>query len=227
MSTPTVERMLETSARRPGQPWPAKRARRTTAGLACVVATLLLAAGCSQDETSAPKPTPTPLASLNTSAMQVPRIEFCTLVPDSAVRQALGGKPDSDTSYGNGDRVDLPGVGREVVHEIGCSWSTDAGASARAWVFGRPVDDAFARKAIASSRATHGCRVTPAPAYGDPSLTQTCRLPGGGNRVRHAGLFGQTWLSCEVGDPTGNVAAVRERADRWCVDVANALNTGG
>jgi hypothetical protein len=203
--------MLETSARR----------------LACVAATFLLATGCSQGETTAPKAAPTPLADLNSSAIQVPRIEFCTLLPQAAVRTALGGKPDSSSSYRNGDDVALPGVGKQVVHEIGCSWSTDDGSSARAWIFARPVDAAFARQAIASSRKTEGCQVGDGAAYGEPSVTQTCRPPDGSTRVRHAGLFGQTWLTCEVTDPGNGVASVRERADAWCVDVVNALNTGG
>ena len=67
--------MLETSARR----------------LACVAATFLLATGCSQGETTAPKASPTPLADLNSSAIQVPRIEFCTLLHKAAVRTALLG----------------------------------------------------------------------------------------------------------------------------------------
>jgi hypothetical protein len=206
--------MRETSARR----------------LACVATTALLATlfttGCSQDEAAAPTPTPTPLDSLNTTAMQIPRIEFCKLVPGSAVKGALGGEPDSSASYSNGDDVAVPDVGKEVVHETGCSWSTDAGATARAWVFARPVDGAFARRAVASSRETPGCRVVRGPSYGDPSVTQTCRQ-GGSARVRHAGLFGQTWLSCEVSDPTAGVPAVRPRADTWCVEVVNALDTSG
>ncbi len=203
--------MLETSARR----------------LVCVAATFLLATGCSEHETTPPKASPTPLASLNTAAIEIPRIEFCKLVPDSAVHDALGGKADSSSSYRNGDEVDVPDVGKEVVHEIGCTWSTDDGGTARAWVFARPVDAAFARTAIASSRKADGCRVVDGPAYGEPSVTQTCREPDGSTRVRHAGLFGQTWLSCEVADPTDGVPAVHQRADQWCVEVVNALNTGG
>ena len=205
--------MLETSARRLG---------------VLVVAAALFGAGCSSgEEAAAPKPSPTPLASLNTTAMEIPRIEFCQLVPEAAVAEALGGKPDSDASYGNGDEVDLPGEGEEIVHELGCSWSTDEGAAARAWIFARPVDAGFARQAAASSRRTKGCTVAKGPAYGDPSVTQTCRLTDGTQRVRHAGLFGQTWLSCEVADPDADVAAIRERADAWCVEVVRALDTGG
>ncbi len=204
--------MLETSAR-----------RLCVLGLAAA----LLLTGCSEEKASAPEPSPTPLASLNTTAMEIPRIEFCQLIPDSAVRDALGGKPDADSSYGNGDEVDVAGEGEEVVHEIGCSWSTDDGAAVRAWIFARPVDAGFARKAIGSSRRTEGCRVGDGPSYGDPSVTQTCRLPDGTQRVRHAGLFGQTWLTCEVADRGGDVGAIRERADRWCVEVVSALDTGG
>jgi hypothetical protein len=203
--------MLETSARR----------------LCVLVLAAALLTGCSEEETTAPKPAPTPLASLNAAAMEIPRIEFCPLVPDSAVEEALGAGPDSDASYGNGDEVDLPGEGAEVVHELGCVWSTDDGASARAWVFARPVDARFARRAVASSRETQGCRVGAGPAYGDPSVTQTCRLADGTQRVRHAGLFGQTWLSCEVADRGDDLVAIRERANRWCVEVVTALDTGG
>jgi hypothetical protein len=213
--------MHESSARRPVS-------RRALPCLAVVLALLVVATGCSQKDPKAAAPAaPTPMANLNTTAMEVPRIEFCSLVPDRAVRDALAGKPDSDASYGNGDETTLPGIGKEVVHEIGCAWGTEAGASARAWVFARPVDAAFARTVIASSRRTDGCRLTPGPAYGDPSLTQTCRLPDGSRRVRHAGLFGQTWLTCEVGtiDPAASVTDVGDRSQRWCVQVANALNT--
>ncbi len=188
---------------------------------------LLGATGCSSEEKkAAPPPSPTPLASLNTASMQVPRIEFCKLVPAGAVRDALGGKPDSDAAYGNGDEEEVGAAGKEVVHEIGCSWSTDAGATARAWVFARPVDAAFARTVVADSRRAKGCRTTRTPAYGAPTLTQTCRLPDGARRVRHAGLFGQTWLTCEVSatDPE-DITGLRERSEDWCVEVANALDT--
>ena len=63
------------------------------------------------------------------------------------------------------------------------------------------------------------------PAYGKPTVTQVCRRAGGEQRVRHAGLFGQTWLSCEVAAPSAEAAGIRDRADAWCVQVANALNT--
>lgn len=216
--------MLHSSARRPSSRAGLRAARGLVAAIGLA---LLAAAGCARDEAeTAPPAIPTPMASLNTTAMQVPRIEFCRLVPDKAVRDALGGEPDAEASYGNGDEENLPGVGTEVVHELGCSWTTDDGAAARAWVFARPVDVAFARTVVAAARTTKGCTVQRGPEYGEPGLTQTCRLLDGNRRVRHAGLFGQTWLSCEVAaaGSTG-AAALRDRSETWCVEVVNALNT--
>ena len=40
-------------------------------------------------------------------------------------------------------------------------------------------------------------------------------------RVRHAGLFGQTWLACEVEGPR----VEDERAEQWCVTLVNSLDT--
>lgn len=214
--------MLDSSARRPSPRDP----RPLLRGLAAVLASGLLLAGCSEDKESAPpEASPTPIASLNTVAMQVPRIEFCPLVPKDAVGDALGGEAESDAAYGNGDEEELPGVGKDVVHEIGCSWTGKDGTAARAWVFARPISADFARRVVASGKRVKGCRLVPGPAYGKPTMTQLCSLPDGSQRVRHAGLFDQTWLTCELSSGEVEVADLRTRTDRWCVEVANALNT--
>ena len=205
--------MLDSSARRP---------------FVVIVAALalgLLLCGCSEEKKATPKPSPTPIASLNTVAMQVPRIEFCGLVPTSAVTDALGGKAASKTAYGNGDEQSVRTVGKDVVHEIGCLWTGKDGATARAWVFARPIDTAFARTVIASSRAKKGCKTVAGPAYGKPSTTQQCQFADGTQRIRHSGLFGQTWLSCELAAPGADATRLRTSTDAWCVQVANALNT--
>ncbi len=181
--------------------------------------------GCSEEEKAAPAPSPTPIARLNTVAMQMPRIEFCELVAEGAVSEALDGKPESDAAYGNGDEAELPEIGKDVVHEIGCSWTGADGAAARAWVFARPIDTRFAETVIAAGKKTKGCRTVPGPAYGKPAATQLCQFSGGEQRVRHAGLFGQTWLTCELAVTDVGQEELRARTDRWCVDVANALNT--
>lgn len=158
--------------------------------------------------------------------MQLPRIEFCALVPSKAVTAALGGQADAHSAYGNGDEQQLPGVGKDVVDEIGCSWTAKDATRARAWVFARPVDSALARTVIANGTTTPGCRTESGPAFGQPSSTQLCLLAGGLRRVRHAGLFGQTWLSCELAATTLEKGLLTSRADSWCVEVATALNQG-
>ena len=154
-------------------------------------------------------------------------------MPDGAVSDALGGKAEDEASWSNGEEVALPDdgpdvpEGEDVVHELGCAWTGASGATARAWVFARPVDPAFARTAIRSGRGDRPCRTGSLPAFGSPGATQTCRLPDGRERVRHAGLFGQTWLTCEVVDDASKANDLRSRTDEWCVEVANALNTAG
>jgi hypothetical protein len=217
VSTSTVERMLASSARRL-----IPISHRAAAG---VVALVLLLSGCAEEKEAAPPPDPTPIANLNTVAMDVPLIEFCGLVSDSAVSDALDGEPASDASYGNGDEEVLPDVGTEVVHEIGCSWTGDDGTAARAWVFARPVSPTFAETVVDAGRTTPGCRTVAGPRFGTPSATQLCRFPEGEHRMRHAGLFGQTWLTCELTAKGVEIPALRTRTDAWCVEVANALNT--
>jgi hypothetical protein len=191
-----------------------------------VVAAALLAGAtaCSTPAVHSPPAKPTPIARLNTGAMAVPRIDFCSLVPHVAVEHALGGATGKLTAWHNGDRTDITGAGADVVAEHGCAWSAkDGSAATRAWVFAEPVSRAFARFVVRRAGAEPGCHRIPGPSYGDPSVTQTC-LVDGQPLVRHAGLFGDSWLSCETqGDAPAS--KVRRRADQWCVEVANALNT--
>lgn len=184
---------------------------------------LLGAAGCGAARpVAAPTPAPTPLARLNTAEMTIPRIDFCTLMPPRAVRRALHAKPAADQRWGNGDQADVPGEGRQVVAEHGCAWSAGA-ASARAWIYAPPVQAALARSVVRQEAHEPHCRRVRGPAFGRPSLVQICSQAGS-IRVRHAGLFGDTWLTCEVSDQAG-AQRVRRRADAWCVDVATTLNT--
>ena len=225
--------MLESSARRLVAVSPARRSGcrgETGAGMLTLAVSMFgllagLLTGCSEERKAAPTPSPTPITKLNTVAMQVPRIEFCTLVPEGAISDALDGRPESDAAYGNGDEEELPGIGTDVVHEIGCSWTSTDGSAARAWVFARPIDTTFAKTVIAAAKKTEGCRTVPGPAYGKPAATQLCQFSGGDQRVRHAGLFGKTWLTCELSAAGGELTELRTRTDRWCVEVVNALNT--
>ncbi|MCW2867305.1 MAG: hypothetical protein JWR20_1493, partial [Marmoricola sp.] len=194
----------------------------------------LLMAGCdsSAPQRAAPEVDPTPIADLRTQTMTLPRIDFCSLVPTRAVGDALGGRAQARQTWGNGDRLALRGV-QDTVAESGCAWSRSDGATttARAWVFARPVEQADAGAVVARAGTVRGCAVPSAPAtpaYGSPTVTQLCSSPAvglaaGEQRVRHAGLFGTTWLTCELQGPASGT--LRSRADAWCVEVANALDT--
>jgi hypothetical protein len=146
-------------------------------------------------------------------------------VSDAAVEDALGGKPESDDSWGNGDPVPGPaGDSGEVGHELGCSWSGPSGATARAWVFARPVTPDFAARLVREPGQLQGCTAEQAPTFGTPALLQTCTLPDGVQRVRRAGLFGDTWLTCELSAAPS--PALAKRTDQWCAAAVAALDAG-
>lgn len=191
------------------------------------IAALLLAlalSGCGHAPSSPAAAPPTPIAQLNGAAMSVPRIDFCSLVPAIAVTHALDTSSWTEAGYGNGNRTKVTTKRADVVAEHGCAWQAKTGsAQARAWVFARPVDRAFGELAVRDERRQPGCRLTRGPGFGSPTLSQRCELAGV-TRIRRAGLFGSSWLTCEVTD----VAPKRQlsnRADAWCVEIANALNT--
>ena len=208
----------------------ARRPGNNSASLPALLLTgALLLAGCSSEAPKSaptPEPSPTAIADLNTAGMEVARIDFCKLVPAEAVSAAVGGKTSDAAAYGNGDVEPLSGVSKQVLHEIGCVWQGEDDVTARAWLFARPVEAGFARRVVAEAGRTKGCQVVDGPGFGKPAYSQECTRAAGEQRVRHAGLFGQSWLSCEITAPSGaEVTDLRSRTDAWCVEVANALNT--
>ncbi|HET7349425.1 MAG TPA: hypothetical protein VFJ28_00660 [Marmoricola sp.] len=205
---------------------PSARRRRAAVVLVGLL-TFVLGAGCSdEEERAAPEPEPTPIDRLNTAAMQIPRIQFCPRIDPGAIADALGGEPDDDRSWGNGDEAPvLPGGRSDVVQELGCEWTTEDGVSARAWVFARPVTARLASRVVRDAAGQERCRTAGNAGFGDPSYRQVCRV-GDTQRARRAGLFGQTWLTCELTVPASTPAReVDQRTDAWCVEVVNALNT--
>jgi hypothetical protein len=190
-----------------------------------VVAPLLAGCGGSDDTSPETAARPTPIAKLDVAGVRPARAEFCDRLPDSAVEAALGGKPESDDSWGNGDPIpDASGESGDAGHEIGCVWTGAAGAAARAWVFARPVDAAFAGALVRQAGRQPGCTAQPTAEFGKPALLQTCTLPGDVQRVRRAGLFGDTWLTCEVSGAAS--PALARRTDRWCAAVVAAVDAG-
>lgn len=210
----------------------ARGPRRTALGAGLRAAVLLVAGlvvglvatGCSAGTPAAPAspPPPTPLARLNTAQLQLHRIPFCDLLPRSAVVDALGARPTDHASWDNGAAASFVGGSGDRSQEFGCRFSAGS-AVAEAWVFASPVDATLAQQVIRDALHQPGCRDVMAPSFGSPSHEQLCRQDGT-VRVRHAGLFGDTWLACQVSAPLSDTQ-VERRADAWCVQVANALNT--
>ena len=208
------------------------RVPRAVAALCCGLLLSGLLAGCSGNEAAAPPPPPTPIAKLNTASMAIGRVPFCDLIGKDAVNDALGGstkKKAKKKEWGNGDIIEIApetaaGEQKDVVHEFGCSF-TRGETVAEAWIYARPVTPAFAKGIVALTKP--GCVKTPGPAFGSPHLARQCGLPNGLFSARHAGLFGQTWLTCQLTGPAptpGQASAVGQRAGAWCVQVANAVN---
>jgi hypothetical protein len=198
--------------------------------IAAVGAALALAgslAGCSSgsdDRDVAPTAQPTPIERLDTAAIRLARVKFCDLMPTSSVRRALGGDPTDDLTWGNGDPAPVDDTPADVAHEFGCSWTGPSGAVARAWVFARPVSADFATTLVRQSIHRKGCHTESTTTFGTPALLQTCTLPGGIERVRRAGLFVDTWATCEITAPATD--RPQARTDRWCVAVVSALDAG-
>ena len=217
------------------RPPTARRPRPVGRAVSAAAAALtLVLTGCSSgaDEPAAPEAAPTPIANLNSGAMQIPRIDFCRRIGSSAVEEALGGEPNHADSYGNGDEAPVLESGAsDVMQELGCEWRTDDGRVARAWVFARPVTKDFATRIVRGANGGKSCERAARPTFGTPSYAQTCAVPNDVQRVRRAGLFGQTWLTCELTAPgaddaaAGDTTDLAERTNAWCVEVANALNT--
>jgi hypothetical protein len=163
-----------------------------------------------------------PLTDYDTAGVAVTRNTFCEAVPDEAVAEALGTKPESATSYANGDRAQV-GVGlRDVAHEFGCGWAAQ-GATVRAWVFAPPVTPHSARELARAARAEDACEpIADAPDFGKPSAALVC---DGGKRpmASYRGLFGDAWLVCTVTAEAGVARAeLTDRVGRWCVAVVEA-----
>lgn len=188
-----------------------------------VVAVLLLTSGCLESGAKPAPAKPTPIGELQTGSMIIPRQAFCEQIPATAVQAAIKGIVDNAREWKNGEEGKTGDVGQE----FGCEWKSADGLEARAWVYARPVTQKFAREVIAKTARRPLCTAQPPPKFGAPSQLQVCRLGGGVLRVRHAGLFGDTFLTCEVSEPTADRRQLRARAGTWCVDVATALDNNG
>jgi len=195
----------------------------------CVAASaaVVLLSGCTdaaEAERSSTQTTrgATPVEAVDFGAMTVPRAPFCELIEPAATEKALGGPVRDTLHYDNGDRAEVaPGV-TDVAHEYNCTFTGAGSASARAWVFARPVDAEFAARLADGVRSQDGCSIPAGLEFGTPNVTTLCPQQNG-SRLSIHGLFDDAWLSCEVTLGDVDPAVVRERGERWCAHVATAV----
>jgi hypothetical protein len=205
---------------------PRTRLPRAVAPAVLTLVAVLALTGCGKSETpkSASTPAPTPIGQLNTDAMTLARVDFCALLPDAAVREALDGGLGDQVSWRNGERALIDTGTSDVAHEYGCAW-TRAGYAASAWIFARPITTEFAKAVLDKTSHRNGCTAEEGPDFGSPHQQQTCTLSDGTKRVRLAGLFKDTFLTCQVQAPAKvDDKTLSERTYDWCVQVANATN---
>jgi hypothetical protein len=213
----------------------ADRRRRRRVGVLVVLAlALLVAVGVGYavvrdpapgEPGTTPTPAPTPLSDLDVSDRRVPRDPFCAALEQDAIEAALGGPVTRTEHYDSGDRARLATGLTDIAHEYNCGYSAATGAQARAWVFAAPVTRTAAL-ALAREPAGTGCRqLSDAPGFGSPSAATVCRV-GAATAVTLRGLFGSSWLSCQLSarSAAGTPDLVR-RAERWCVQVATTVGS--
>jgi hypothetical protein len=205
----------------------------------------LLSSACTGTlTTSETSPSPSPSVTsadggLDLSGLPVPRTSFCGVLDEAGVTEALGSPVTGTDHYGNGDEVEVRPGYVDVSHEFGCTFEGGEGAAAKVWVFARPVGRAEARTLVRRARRGRDCAFPDSFRFGRPSLTSVCEVPGAkdGNepmvRARLEGLFGDTWVGCEVSEPLaadegspnpdGTRADVVQRAERWCTEVVTTV----
>ena len=174
--------------------------------------------------TTAPTSPSTAPAPRSTIGLAVERAQFCDLVSDEDLTDALGGDVADATSYGDGDRARVAGGGgrRDVAHEFACTWRASDGTTAEAWVFAPPVTISRSRSLRRSARRADGCREVPgAPDFGAGSVTLVCG-DGAAAEASQRGLFGDAWLTCSLTAGESGADDLVARTGDWCTAVAVA-----
>jgi hypothetical protein len=175
------------------------------------------------------------------SGVTVPRADVCGLLAEEDVERALGG-PVADTAhYDNGEPFEVTRGRVDISHEYGCLFEGDDATVARTWIFARPVRKPEARTLVRRARRERGCAFPEPLVLGTPGLTSVCEEPGPRSergpllRTRLAGLFGDTWLTCEISEPLQASGAggsdtpsprteTLRRAERWCTSVVATVS---
>ena len=174
-----------------------------------------------------PTAAPTPLSDVDVSHLPISRGPFCAALKQDDIEAALGGPVTRTGHYDSGARATLATGLTDIAHEYNCGYSAASGAEARAWVFAAPVTRSAAASFTRESMGA-GCRqLSDVPRFGSPSAASVCRASTGAPTVvTLRGLFGVSWLSCQLTTPRNAATPdpVR-RAERWCVQVATTVGT--
>lgn len=221
--------------------------RRLRAGTVGLVTVAVLVAGCTadpQDAGQAPSPATSGAAGaahLDLSDLPIPRGDACDLLAQEDLEQALGSPVTTTGHYGNGEEFEVAPGRLDISHEHGCVFEAADGTTARTWIFARPVTRSEARALVRQAHRGRDCAFPESIRFGTPALTSVCEVtgPAGGAatvRARLEGLFGGTWMGCEVSEPlldgaTAPSAAgtpppradVVQRAEQWCTEVVTTI----
>lgn len=207
-----------------------------------LVATSVLLAGCTSapeepDQTTGVAPSAAPgAAHLDLSGLPIPRADVCALLPEDGLEQALDAPVAQTGHYGNGEEVEIAPGRVDISHEYGCVFEAGDGTTASTWIFARPVMRPEARTLVRRARHGRDCAFPESIRFGTPSLTSVCEVAsraadGPLVRARLEGLFGGTWMGCEVEEPlerpSGSSPTPRvdvvQRAEQWCTEVVTAI----
>lgn len=170
-----------------------------------------------------PKPSGAARARLDLSELPIARAPFCNVLGEDAVELALGGEVTDTAHYDNGDEVEITPGYTDISHEFNCTFRGET-ATARAWVFARPVGRPEATALVQAATEQAGCTTPEAIEFGTPGVTTVCEDDEQDRaRVRMQGLFGDSWLTCELTLPGQQKAAAPRRTEEWCIDVATSL----
>lgn len=217
-----------------------------------MVATAALLVGCTSgadvpEAGASPSPSASPslgpgAAHLDLSDLPVPRVGFCDVLAADEVEQALAG-PVADTAHhANGEEFEVTPGRVDIAHEWGCTFLGSDGTTARTWVFARPVREPEATTLVRRARDAEDCAFPESVVFGTPGVTSVCETRGrvaddGATsqvgrvfRARLEGLFGDSWMGCEVTEPleamtrsTTTRADVVQRAEQWCTEVVTTV----
>ncbi len=215
--------------------------------LAGAVVAALLLAGCTSGTGEAdrsPEARPSGAAGsahLDLSDLPVPRTEVCHVLAEDDLEQALGSPATTTRHYGNGEELEVTPGRTDISHEYGCVFGAADRTTARTWIFARPVMPSEARSLVRRARRGRDCAFPESIRFGTPSLTSVCETVAGTDgtalvRARLEGLFGETWMGCEVSEPVQNASSgpdatgstppradVVQRAEQWCTEVVTTV----